>query len=77
MQRAWAELPDPNDLALLQQVVLRKGGRLPPLAPAGLPQPVHAALDALLSRCFAGPPSHRPPMDHVSGELAEISFQAE
>jgi serine/threonine protein kinase len=68
----WAEILDPNDLAAMQEAVLRHGARLPRLSPAGLPPAVHAAADGLLARCFTAPPPARPTMDEISQILAAM-----
>ena len=72
-RQPWADVLDPNDLAALQEAVLRQGARLPRLSPAGLPPQVHAMADGLLARCFAGPPPERPTMDQIAEVLVAFA----
>ena len=68
----WSDIPDPNDLATMQALVLKQHARLPPLLPGGLPPALFAAAEPLLHRTFAAAPADRPSMDDVAAALAAV-----
>jgi serine/threonine protein kinase len=71
----WSDVPDPNDLATMQALVVTQRARLPPLAPGGLPPALFAAAEPLLHRTFATVPADRPSMGEVATVLAAVRAQ--